>query len=151
MSIFGSGNTLNMIHQDGLPGYAPKVAITMTLDEDRGFLIFKSRVFKLDEIQLPLTKITFAGMMGIDQIEKQSKLGRAIVGGVLFGKAGAIIGAMTADEKKKKKYFYVVNYESDGETKAIILQDNGSNPNMNKFQKKLRSYLPTKEQGTITL
>lgn len=123
----------------------------MTLDEDRGFLIFKSRVFKLDEIQLPLTKITFAGMMGIDQIEKQSKLGRAIVGGVLFGKAGAIIGAMTADEKKKKKYFYVVNYESDGETKAIILQDNGSNPNMNKFQKKLRSYLPTKEQGTITL
>ena len=151
MPIFGKGNTLNLIHQDGLPGYAPKAAITLTLDEERRCLIFKPRVFKYDEVRLPLTKVTFAGYLAIEQIERQSKIGRAFVGGVLFGTAGAIVGAMTAEEKKRNKVFYVVNYESEGETKAIILQDNGSNLNMNKFQKALNNYLPTKEPGTVTL
>lgn len=151
MPIFGKGNTLNLIHQDGLPGYTPKAAISLTLDEEHRCLIFKARAFNYDEIRLPLSKVTFAGYLAIEEIEKQSKIGRAFVGGILFGSAGAIIGAMTAEEKKRNKVFYVINYESEGETKAIILQDNGSNLNMNKFQKALNNYLPTKEPGTVTL
>lgn len=154
MGLFGKGNTMNMIHEEGLPGYARGTAITMTLDEAAKCLIFKARVFKNPEVKLPLQKVSFSGMVATEQIEKQSALGRAVVGGVLFGSTGAIIGAMTAEEKKKKQFFYVINYESNGEAKAVILSDNGSNFNSFSFQKKLQEYLPKKEvhkESEITL
>ena len=78
-------------------------------------------------------------------------LGRAVVGGVLFGAAGAIIGAMSAEEKKKNKYFYIINYQKDGESKAITMLENGGNMNYFKFQKKLTEYLPKKSESTINL
>ena len=151
MGLFGSGNTMNMIHQDGLPGYSKGTAITMTLNEVEKCLIFKARVFKNPEVKLPLQKVSFAGMVATEQIEKQSALGRAVVGGVLFGAAGAIIGAMSAEEKKKNKYFYIINYQKDGETKAITMLENGGNMNYFKFQKKLTEYLPKKSESTINL
>ena len=43
MGLFGSGNTMNMIHQDGLPGYSKGTAITMTLNESAMTLTFKAR------------------------------------------------------------------------------------------------------------
>lgn len=149
MSLFGKGNTLNLIHHEGLPGYADKTAVTMELDEENRCLIFNARAFKKPEIKLPLSKVIRAGNVNIQEIEQQSKVGRAIVGGLLFGNTGAFLGAMTAGEKKKIKTMYIINYESNGETKVIVLHDNGSNFNFFKFQKKLQEYLPaanTKEQ-----
>lgn len=35
MALFGKGNTMNMIHEEGLPGYTRGTAITMTLDESK--------------------------------------------------------------------------------------------------------------------
>lgn len=151
MGLFGKGNTMNMGHEDGLPGYSKGTAITMTLDEASRSLIFKARALKKPEVKLPLSKVSFAGTVAVEQIEKQSALGRAVVGGILFGHAGAIIGAMTAEEKKRNQYFYVINYESEGETKAIVLSDNGGNLNSFSFQKKLQTYLPKHTETEITL
>ncbi len=145
MALFGKGNTMNMIHQEGLPGYSKEAAITMTLDESIRCLVFKARVLKKPEIKLPLEKISFAGTVAVEQIVKQSATGRAIVGGLLFGNAGAIVGAMTAEEKKRNQYLYIINYEGETGTKAIVLHDNGSNMNFFKFQKKLQEYLPKQQ------
>ena len=58
--------------------------------------------------------------------KKQSSIARAVVGGVLFGGAGAIVGAMTADTKQKKKtslYFIISYTASSGEEKYITFED----------------------------
>ncbi len=145
MAIFGKGNTMNMIHHEGLPGYTDKTAITMKLDEENCCLIFRARALKKPEIKLPLNKITKAGNVNVTEIEQQSKIGRAFVGGLLFGGAGAIVGAMSAGEKQKIQTLYIINYLSDGKEKAIVLQGNGSNLNCFKFQNKLGKYLPKPE------
>ena len=151
MGLFGSGNTMNMNHQDGLPGYGKGTAVSMTLDESAEVIIFKARVLKKPEVKLPLSKISFAGTIGLDQVQKQSALGRAMVGGVFFGAAGAIVGAMTAEEKLKHQYFYIINYISDGETKSIALLENGGNGNYFKFQKKLQALLPKRPEAVVNL
>lgn len=138
---------MNMTHYDGLPNFHKKYAVSMELDEENRCLIFKARAFKnINNIKLPLNKIMKAGNVNIEEIEQQSTIGRALVGGFLFGNAGAIVGAMTAGEKKKLKTFYIINYISDGEPRTIVLQSNG-NPNYFKFQEKLNSYFPKQENN----
>ena len=60
-------------------------------------------------------------------VEKQgSPIGRAVVGGLLFGGAGAIVGAMTADKKSKKEthLYFIISYKSStGEDKYIQFED----------------------------
>lgn len=148
MGLFGKGNIMNMIHYDGLPNFKKNYATSMELDEENHCLIFKARAFKnISSVKLPLSKIIRAGNVNITEIEQQSAIGRALIGGFLFGNAGAIVGAMTAGEKKKLKTLYIINYISDGETKTIVLQSNG-NTNYFKFQEKLNSYLPKQEKNT---
>lgn len=151
MGLFRSGNTMNMNHQEGLPGYGKGTAVSMTLDESAGTIIFKARALKKPEVKLPLNKVTFAGTVAVEQVQKQSALGRAVVGGVFFGAAGAIVGAMTAEEKLKHQYFYIINYISDGATKSITMLDNGGNGNYFKFQKKLQAFLPKQSEAVVTL
>ena len=91
-------------------------------------------------ISLSLDKIVKAGLVNVTEIEEQSKLGRAAIGGLLFGGAGAIVGALSAGEKEKTKSLYIINYLSDGEEKVIILKEN-SNLNFFKFQKHLQEML----------
>lgn len=156
MGLFGKGNTMNMIHLEGLPGFGKGYATTMTLDEEHQCLQFKARAFKnTNDVELPLNKIIQAGNVNITEIEQQSKVGRAIIGGMLFGNAGAIVGAMTAGEKQKIKTLYIINYSSNNEKKVIILKGNGGNLNFVGFQKRLNELLPKTEpktiQGKITL
>lgn len=151
MGLFGKGNVMNMSHYEGVPTFGNHWAITMELTDD--CLIFKPRAFKnVQAVQLPLNKITHAGNVNTTKIVEQSKLGRAAVGGFLFGGAGAIVGALSAGEKKTIKTLYIINYISDGEEKVIIMQSNG-NPNYFKFQKLLESKLPKREkqEGSIVL
>lgn len=146
MGLFGKGNTMNMIHLEGLPGFGKGYATAMTLDEEHQCLQFKARAFKdTNDVELPLNKITKAGNINITEIEQQSKVGRAVIGGLLFGNAGAIVGAMTAGEKQKIKTLYIINYSSNDEKKVIILKGNGGNLNYTGFQKRLNELLPTFE------
>lgn len=133
---------MTMIHYAGLPNFPDKWTLDMILDEKEETLTFKAYLNKnITPITLPLSKIISAGNVNITETKEQSKMGRAVVGGLLFGGAGAIVGALTAKEKEKLKTLYVINYISNDEEKSIVLKENG-NLNYSKFQQQLQQYLP---------
>lgn len=138
-----------MVHYTGLPGFLKEGLCDMVLDTETEALIFKAKLNKkAPEITLPLSKITSAGNVIFTETKEQSKTGRAVAGGLLFGPAGAIVGALTAQEKEKLKSLYIINYKSDGEDKVITLKENG-NLNYFKFQKQLQEYLPNATDETF--
>lgn len=144
MGLFGKAKQIKLImyHYSGLPGFKENTPCNMFLDEDNRCLRFE--LFESKDnitVELPLNKITNAKLINVEEIEQQSKLGRAVVGGLLFGSAGAIVGAMSAGDKKKIKTLYLINYVSDNEEKVITLQEKG-NMNYFKFQKRLIELLP---------
>ena len=112
-----------MIHGEGLP-LRKDCPLVLELDTDRSAVVI-TEFGKKQEILLPISKITRTGVLHIDTVESGNMIGRAIVGGVFFGGAGAIIGAMSAQEKKKVKHLYSINYLSDGEEKAIVMKSAG--------------------------
>lgn len=80
------------------------------------------------EATLKYNQITdvFHGTQTEIREKKQSPIGRALVGGFLFGGAGAIVGAMTADKKqtKEKHLYFIISYKSStGENKFIQFED----------------------------
>ncbi len=139
-----------MIHGEGLP-LRKDCPLVLELDTDRSAVVI-TEFGKKQEILLPISKITRTGVLHIDTVESGNMIGRAIVGGVLFGGAGAIIGAMSAQEKKKVKHLYSINYLSDGEEKAIVMKSAGAINEM-KFRRMLDDLLPKveKTEGPITL
>ena len=146
---------LIMYHYNGLPDFKENTPCNMFLDEDNHCLRFELFSSKDNiKVELPLNKITNAKLVNVEEIEQQSKLGRGVVGGLLFGSAGAIVGAMSAGDKKKLKTLYVINYISDSEEKVITLHEKG-NMNYFKFQKRLTELLAKQDSipcpGKITL
>ena len=139
-----------MNHCEGLP-LRKDCPIVLELDTDRNAVVF-TEFGKKQEILLPISKITRTGILHIDTVESGNMIGRAIIGGVLYGGAGAIIGAMTAQEKKKVKHLYSINYLSDGEEKAIVMKSAGAINEM-KFRRMLNDLLPQsgKTDGPVTL
>lgn len=131
-----------MYHIEGLP-LRKECPINLELDMG-GERIIITEFGKKQEIFLPISKITKTGVLQIDSIESGNMIGRAIIGGVLFGNAGAIVGAMTAQERKKTKYLYSINYFSNGENKAIVMKSGGSINEM-KFRRMLNDLLPKEE------
>ncbi len=139
-----------MLHYSGLPGFTSNDVCDIILDTDINAVVFKPKMNKkAPEVTLPISKIISAGRITLTDTQEQSKMGRAVVGGLLFGPAGAIVGALTADEKKKYKSFYIFNYKSDGEEKAITIIDNG-NINLPQFNKALQELLPKKQEETFS-
>lgn len=139
-----------MNHCEGLP-LRKDCPIVLELDTDRNAVVF-TEFGKKQEILLPISKITRTGVLHIETVESGNMIGRAIVGGVLYGGAGAIIGAMTAQEKKKVKHLYSINYLSDGEEKAIVMKSADAINEM-KFRRMLDDLLPQsgKTDGFVTL
>lgn len=139
-----------MYHCDGLP-VRMDCPLYVILNTDTMEVVFQDFTKGGKEIRLPIFKITRTGNLPIEDIEKGHMIGRAMVGGILFGGAGAIVGAMTAQEKKKTQYLYCINYISDEEEKAIVLRSGGSMNEM-KFRRSLNELLPEEDtSGTITL
>lgn len=141
-----------MTHYEGLPSFRPNCPCNMILEIDNKSLIFEEYMAKnAKKVSLPVNKIIKAGPLAITEIEKQSKLGRAAIGGLLFGGAGAIVGALSAGEKEKVKSLYIINYISEGAEKVIVLKEN-ANLNFFKFQKHLQELLPeSTNSNDITL
>ena len=139
-----------MIHGEGLP-LRKDCPLVLELDTDRSAVVI-TEFGKKQEILLPISKITRTGVLHIDTVESGNMIGRAIVGGVLFGGAGAIIGAMSAQERKKVKHLYSINYLSDGEEKAIVMKSAGAINEM-KFRRMLDDLLPKegKSDGPVIL
>ena len=116
----------------------PMIAV---IDEEAGLL----KISKADyvpsllgsrnmQIAIPLEKILFASLLPISeeyitsyQVQK-SMFGRAAVGGLLFGGAGAIVGAMSAatpqtTEKKETRVYYrlLIAYEDSVHESPAVL------------------------------
>ncbi len=80
--------------------------------------------------------------------KKQSTIGRAMVGGILFGGPGAIVGAISAGKKEKKKtnlYFIISYTSSSGEEKYINFEVSGGGFNGRKLADKLRELCNIKD------
>lgn len=107
--ITGKKETITVImeHRSGLPNFPKTAQVNMILDESEEAIIFKAFANKkLPSVTLKFEKIVSAVSMNEEEFEKQSKIGRAAVGGLLFGKTGAVVGAVTAGEKKNKYIVY---------------------------------------------
>lgn len=82
---------------------------------------------------------------------KSGIIGRAAVGGVLLGGAGAVVGALTAD--KKKSYTITITYHDGSEDLAEVSQDVLSHLNflakMNKSKAKMLPMIDEKKQKKI--
>ena len=88
----------------------------------------KQKVGGKAEASLKYSQITdvFYGLQTEIQEKKQSPIARALVGGMLFGGAGAIVGAVSAGKKetKKRKFVFIISYTaSSGEEKYIQFED----------------------------
>ncbi|MEC0031170.1 hypothetical protein P4L24_25320 [Bacillus cereus] len=82
---------------------------------------------------------------------KSGIIGRAAVGGVLLGGAGAVVGALTAD--KKKSYTITITYHDGSEDLAEVSQDVLSHLNflakMNKNKTQMLPIIDEKKQEKI--
>lgn len=126
-----------MVYIDGISTFRVGWPIDLILDEIDNKLILKPKLSKIGEASLNLDKITNAGMITEEEIKEASVVGRAVVGGLLFGHLGAIIGGMSGTkDKKKTQSYYVINYTSNGEEKVVSMKQNGDF-NFGKFNKRL--------------
>lgn len=97
-------------------------AIDVSLYEDH--LTLKNFAVK-QPITLNYSQITdvFHGYMEEIVEKEKSIIGRAMAGGLLFGGAGAIVGAMTANGKKEKKVtklMFIISYTSSSGEESIL-------------------------------
>lgn len=123
--------TTRLVLVDGIPNGA-KVGYTLTIDTDRNELQIRTNPKWTNgpsEIVLSLDKITdFKSTVEKTEIDKHGKpISRAVVGGALFGPAGAVVGAVSAKDKKKTQVQVYKNiyYTSDGEDKVLIFKSAG--------------------------
>lgn len=108
-------------------------------------------------ITLNYSQITdvFHGYLTEIQEKNKSTIGRAMTGGLLFGGAGAIVGAMTANGKKEKKItklMFIISYTSSSGEDCFLEFEDTRGWNGKKLSKKLRELcnIEEKEPETIT-
>ncbi|MCM1114252.1 MAG: hypothetical protein NC397_02000 [Clostridium sp.] len=120
--------TVKGVYISGLPSnFITKNIFCLILDEESGILQFKRALEDEQSVNLSLSKIKSLEIISEDEIKESNGVGRAIAGGLLFGPTGAVVGAVTAKDKKKKVYYEALNYISNGEEKSIIFQSGDLN------------------------
>lgn len=102
-----------------------------------------------------ITDVFYGGKTELIQKPK-SVIGRAVVGGVIFGGIGAIVGATsgtgTKTEKKTHLYFIISYTSSDGEDKYIQFEDTRMYKGL-KLSKKLKelAHIESTPTGDVQL
>lgn len=105
--------------------FSPGMAIKVTVYSDH--LLFSYPLIKTP-ISLALDKITglYYGTQAEVEESDASPIGRAIVGSLLFGETGAVVGAVSGTQKKKKKVYhkyFIISYTSDGIDDYLAFED----------------------------
>jgi hypothetical protein len=141
----------NAIYRYGLPNTSERTLVNVYANNEK--LVIAQEDLKY-EIEFPkLTAVEFVDK--VEQLEKnKSALARGIAGGLVLGPLGAIAGAASGIGKKKEKgSFVVINYKSDGDIKAIILQITRGIFKAGKFAKEMRNRIIklNTENGTVKL
>lgn len=117
--------TVKMLYQSGLRGVEVS-PVVLELDESVGKILIHAKpkyCNGVSEFSLDVDKITAAGVEKNVSYEPSSGMGRAIVGGALFGVAGAMIGAATKKDKKVTDVAYVIRYKDENVPKFLVLKD----------------------------
>lgn len=154
MPIFGSkdkdGNrSVNLMMVDGIPsfskGVVDKPAVNVTMLDDR--IVIKARIGRYAPVELRYTQIVNAAAVTEKEIieKEKSVIGRGIVGGLLFGRLGAQVGAMSGIKGTKKKVeshrYVVINYtpSDGGDVKVISFEIVGATMGIDKFMADVRA------------
>lgn len=105
-------------------------------------MTFKQRFSKVPNANLSFDKITNIAWVTEKDVKDASVIGRAMVGGILFGGLGAMVGAVSGTKKKSETYL-IINYTaSDGTLKAISMKPHGDFK-IFKLEKELKQYIKT--------
>ncbi|MGM0217697.1 hypothetical protein [Enterococcus sp. AZ126] len=97
------GNNKKALNQDS-KSFDPdkKIGNYMWIDNKNNLLMISTKYMMKPKYLLRFDNILRYSVYQDDkEVTKKSGLGRAAVGGVLFGGAGAIVGALTGSETKK--------------------------------------------------
>ena len=117
--------TVKMLYQSGLRGVDAS-PVVLELDVSVGKILIHAKpkyCNGVSEFSLDVDKITAAGVEKNVSYEPSSGMGRAIVGGAMFGVAGAMIGAATKKDKKVTDVAYVIRYKDENVPKFLVLKD----------------------------
>lgn len=110
-------------------GHIPAGAsVVLALEPEQKKLIIR---YEKSPIALPYERIISFILNSEDKLSNGGHAGaRALAGGILFGAAGAVIGAASAKNKSAKKWIGVLSYkDKEGNVKSLnFLQDGFSAP-----------------------
>lgn len=139
MAIFTSkgGTVINVMMVGGLPDIACGKAVSLELREEK--LRITERLGKKKSYLLSYDQITNVQTSFEVQTTEKDKnvIGRAVVGGLLFGGAGAVIGGMSGIGKKTKtsrNHYLIINCISkSGNDSEISFQTVDATVDLPKF------------------
>lgn len=82
----------------------------------------------------------------------KSVIGRAAIGGLLFGTTGAILGAISGNNQTKERHFYfIISYVgSDGADKYLQFEDTRLFKGL-KLSQKLKEFTDTSDKSVTTM
>lgn len=141
--------------QEDIAGYSKGYMYEVTLYDDHLEIIPLSKQNKLLLNYNQITDVFYGGKTELIQKPK-SVIGRALVGGMIFGGTGAVIGAVSGTgmktEKKTHLYFIISYTSSNGEDKYIQFEDTRMYKGL-KLSKKLKElvHIESKSTGDIQL
>lgn len=107
---------------ENLPIIDPDEDVKLTINPKKKKIYFNNHCDNSLIASLAISKITSIREV-IKNIPKNKNLiGRAAIGGLMFGSAGAVVGALTAfDEETDKIPILIFCYTSNGQEKEIIM------------------------------
>ena len=113
--------TYYLNHLEGLEGF-PKTATKAILDKENMNITF-SQIGLKNTVCIPISSITNAETHTEKELKEKSVLGRAAVGGLLFGGAGAVVGAISgASPKEKNIHYMTLSYIDNNEEKTLLFK-----------------------------
>jgi hypothetical protein len=76
-----------------------------------------------NKVCVPIESIISCEKYTEKELKEKSVIGRAVVGGLLFGGAGAVVGAVSgANPKEKNVYYATITYTDNNEEKTLLFK-----------------------------
>lgn len=154
MAVFGNktktGEIVANFAAVSVPGIETGWAVE-AIQRDRE-LVVHPRVTKEPEVAIPYDRL-LAYTLGTEQeiVERRKSLyGRAAVGGILLGPAGAVVGAIDGTTKKRKKVrrtYLSMECGDEGDPRAVVLEVVGATLGLSKFLAELAARAPWAAPG----
>ncbi|BAK45565.1 hypothetical protein [Eggerthella sp. YY7918] len=149
MTIFGNkmkdGRIVANFSTVSVPGIDAGWAVEAILGDRE--LVIRPRVTKTPEVVVGYDRILGCTLGTEEQIiEKQKSFyGRAILGSLIFGPAGAVVGGLDGLTKKRKKSMHTylsIEYGSIMDPKAVVLEVVGATLGLSKWLEEFEDHAP---------